>query len=249
MMPYSEHESVANVKIICEDGVLLSHKIVVASKNNFLKQLFSEIPVCDTITLFMPDYSQEDVEGTFCDLKSDGDIDLDLEDTLLPVKAELTEPDNIFEDEEKWPDEYKPKITPKRRFKIDRTRENRISFFQSKPSFTKSRKKPRNLTNGEHNITVVNEFEYNPPVKTSHGDKEEDKIKIDNGDLANEYLAESLNEVDQEQQSMISLALNYVPEPAPVIDTNLSYKQKSKIKAKIFELAKDYVKKGYVYLF
>ena len=59
-----QYESVANVRIVCQDGVLLSHKIVVvvAVKNSFLKALFSDIPVGDTITLFMPDYKQEEVK-------------------------------------------------------------------------------------------------------------------------------------------------------------------------------------------
>ena len=212
MTLFSDYESVANVKIICQDGVLLTHKIVVASKNSFLKQLFSEIPVGDTITLFMPDYIQEEVEQTFCQLKSDSNSEVDLDHILLPVKEELTKLDNSIEDEEKGVDEYKPK----------------------------TRKKSRNLTKSDH----MDENEYDPLVQSSHADSEEDKIKNSHDDLETED-DDQVDRLDEmEQRSMINVALNYVPDPAPVIDTNLSYKEKSKIKTKIFELAKDYVKRG-----
>ena len=118
----SDCESVANVKIICQDGILLTHKVVVASKNSFLKKIFQEIPVGDTITLFMPDYRQEEVDKNFNELKSNEDCDL----SVIPVKTELKEHEEIFEDEKSFIDDnmdetyVKPKIAKKRKKKSKR---------------------------------------------------------------------------------------------------------------------------------
>ena len=53
---------VSNVSIICCDGQLDTHKIVVASASEFIKQLMIPIPTGDEITILLPDYKMEQVE-------------------------------------------------------------------------------------------------------------------------------------------------------------------------------------------
>ena len=53
-----ETTSMTNVTIICGDGIIHTHKIVVASVSDFMKHLLSDIPVGDEITLFLPDHGK-----------------------------------------------------------------------------------------------------------------------------------------------------------------------------------------------
>ena len=48
--------SMSNVTIVCSDGIIQTHKIIVASASDFIKQLLSEVPVGDEITLYLPDH-------------------------------------------------------------------------------------------------------------------------------------------------------------------------------------------------
>ena len=51
-----------NVTIVCSDGIIHTHKIVVASaSSDFIKHLLSEIPVSDEITLYLPDHDKTSV--------------------------------------------------------------------------------------------------------------------------------------------------------------------------------------------
>ena len=55
-------EGVSNVKIVCKDGIMFSHKIIVASASNFIKNLILDIPFGDDISLFLPDFQKNTVE-------------------------------------------------------------------------------------------------------------------------------------------------------------------------------------------
>ena len=52
---------VSNVSLVCRDGVVHTHKIVLASVSDFVKTLLSDIPVGDDVSVFLPDSSTEDV--------------------------------------------------------------------------------------------------------------------------------------------------------------------------------------------
>ena len=52
-----------NVTIVCSDGIIQTHKIVVASASDFIKQLISDVPVGDEITLYLPDHNKTSVLG------------------------------------------------------------------------------------------------------------------------------------------------------------------------------------------
>jgi len=51
-----DSESVTNVTIVCSDGVIYSHKIIVASVSDLIKDVIGNIPAEDDVTLLLPDY-------------------------------------------------------------------------------------------------------------------------------------------------------------------------------------------------
>ena len=55
--------SMSNVTIVCSDGIIQTHKIVIASASDFLKHLLSDIPVGDETTLYLPDHEKTSVLG------------------------------------------------------------------------------------------------------------------------------------------------------------------------------------------
>lgn len=57
-----ECHSVSNVTILCQDGLMNTHKIIMAGISDFIKSILAEIPVGDQVTLFMPDFRAEDIE-------------------------------------------------------------------------------------------------------------------------------------------------------------------------------------------
>ena len=52
----------ANVTIVCGDGVINTHKIVVASASDFIKTLMIHIPAEDPISLMLPDFEMSRVQ-------------------------------------------------------------------------------------------------------------------------------------------------------------------------------------------
>ena len=72
--------SMSNVTIVCSDGIIQTHKIIVASASDFIKQLLSDIPVGDEITLYLPDHRkcrvQELLDGIFTGKKEASSNDL-----------------------------------------------------------------------------------------------------------------------------------------------------------------------------
>lgn len=54
-------QPVSNVSLVCRDGVVYTHKIVLASVSGFVKTLLSDIPVGDHVSVFLPDFCADDV--------------------------------------------------------------------------------------------------------------------------------------------------------------------------------------------
>ena len=54
-----DSKSVENVKVVCKDGVVFSHKLVIASSGEFMKNLLNDVPVGDEITIYLPDYDED----------------------------------------------------------------------------------------------------------------------------------------------------------------------------------------------
>ena len=95
-----ESSSMTNVTIVCSDGIIHTHKIVVASASDFIKHLLSDIPVSDEITLYLPDHDKTSVmkllDGVFTNDTIKNDINqgssmdfssLVCEPVLLKVKV------------------------------------------------------------------------------------------------------------------------------------------------------------------
>ena len=52
---------VSNATVVCEDGVILTHKLILASFSTVLKNLISEIPFGDEVTVFLKDFTRYSV--------------------------------------------------------------------------------------------------------------------------------------------------------------------------------------------
>ena len=94
-------KNMTNVKIICSDGIINSHKIIIASVSNFIKHILIDIPVGDRVTLFLPDFQKVEI-CKFLDftesLKQKKDIFVKSNETVL--KAEQLFLKQEFGDEE-----------------------------------------------------------------------------------------------------------------------------------------------------
>ena len=60
-----ECQLVSNVSVLCQDGLVNTHKIVLAGISDFIKNILAEIPVGDQATIFMPNFRAEDLEKFF----------------------------------------------------------------------------------------------------------------------------------------------------------------------------------------
>ena len=54
-----DSELLSNVTLVCKDGIVTSHKIIVASISDFIKDIISDIPVGDDITIHLSDFKSE----------------------------------------------------------------------------------------------------------------------------------------------------------------------------------------------
>ena len=54
--------NVSNVTLVCRDGKLGSHKIVLARVSSFIKNILADIPVGDNVTIILPDYPKAQVD-------------------------------------------------------------------------------------------------------------------------------------------------------------------------------------------
>ena len=71
---HSDCRHVSDASIICEDGVIFTHKLVLAAVSKLLKQILSNIPAADEVTLYLKTFVKSDVEEFFSDMfhKKDG---------------------------------------------------------------------------------------------------------------------------------------------------------------------------------
>ena len=60
---FRDSDRITNVKIICSDGLIFTHKIIVASVNNFFKDILSIIPDGDEAVLIMPGHEKREIDA------------------------------------------------------------------------------------------------------------------------------------------------------------------------------------------
>ena len=65
---HNDCRHVSDASIICEDGVIFTHKLVLAAVSEFLKQILSDIPAADEVTLYLKTFEKSKVEEFFKDL-------------------------------------------------------------------------------------------------------------------------------------------------------------------------------------
>ena len=71
---HSDCRHVSDASIICEDGVIFTHKLVLAAVSKLLEQILSDIPAADEVTFYLKTFEKSKVEEFFSDLfhKKDG---------------------------------------------------------------------------------------------------------------------------------------------------------------------------------
>ena len=80
-----EISSMTNVTIICGDGIIHTHKIVVASASDFIKHLLSDIPVGDDITLYLPDHEENAVTKILDNILTNSQNKLNSEENIFDM--------------------------------------------------------------------------------------------------------------------------------------------------------------------
>ena len=59
---HQETGEVSSLSLVCGDGVLASHKLVLATVSPFISSVLATIPTGDHVTLVMPDFCVDEVE-------------------------------------------------------------------------------------------------------------------------------------------------------------------------------------------
>ena len=67
-----------NVKLVCKDGDISSHKLIISRNSEFLKKLLWNIPVGDSVTLYLPDFILRYIKKSLCSLQSDKTFDREI---------------------------------------------------------------------------------------------------------------------------------------------------------------------------
>jgi len=95
-------QEASNVTLVCCDGTLNSHKIMIAIISDFMKNLMMSIPAADSVTIYLPDFQTEKVQSVL-DQFNYGNINLQFldEDLLLAFKGSSSNEmlEEVFEEE------------------------------------------------------------------------------------------------------------------------------------------------------
>ena len=58
---YQNCDNVANVTIVCQDGLIKTHKLILANISEFSKTLIRDIPAADDVTLYLHEFTTHGV--------------------------------------------------------------------------------------------------------------------------------------------------------------------------------------------
>ena len=61
----SKCQRLSNVSVRCQDGLVSTHKIILACVSPFFKRILEQIPVGDEVTVLMPDFGSGEIETFF----------------------------------------------------------------------------------------------------------------------------------------------------------------------------------------
>ena len=108
-----ESSSMTNVTIVYCDGIIHTHKIVLASASDFMKHLLSDIPVGDEITLYLPDHGKDSfnelLDGVFSSLHKERsclDNFLECDNVFQSKESDVISPADIKEEEVKFVNDF-----------------------------------------------------------------------------------------------------------------------------------------------
>jgi len=116
-------EGMSNVTIVCNDGVVHSHKIIIAIVSEFIKDIMITIPVADDVTIFLPDFQTAHINSVidqFIFGASHHSLNLDLQYVLKSS--------SMFKDNSEIPIECLMKKSEDLSEEIKQEREDEISF-------------------------------------------------------------------------------------------------------------------------
>lgn len=58
---FQECDSVANVTIVCRDGLINTHKLILANISKFIENLIKDVPAADEVTIYLRQFTTLDV--------------------------------------------------------------------------------------------------------------------------------------------------------------------------------------------
>ena len=56
-------EGLSNVTIVCSDGIVPSHKIIIAMVSDFIKEMLIPIAAAEDVSIFLPDFQTSQVQS------------------------------------------------------------------------------------------------------------------------------------------------------------------------------------------
>ena len=93
-------QPVSNVSLVCGDGVVYTHKIVLASVSGFVKTLLSDIPTGDHVSVFLPDFFTKDVENFLQNIiLNKPNVNVDVCNLLQCLSSRLLSGKTLFKEE------------------------------------------------------------------------------------------------------------------------------------------------------
>ena len=94
---HSDYRQVSNASIICEDGVIFTHKLVLAAVSQLLEQILSNIPAADEVTFYLKTYKKSKVEDSKFDLTNVFD-EFESDNDMENIENREGGPMPVFED-------------------------------------------------------------------------------------------------------------------------------------------------------
>ena len=73
---HSDCRHVSSASIICEDGVIFTHKLILANVSRLLEDILRDIPAADDVTLYLKSFSKLKVETFLFDVLQNKEPDL-----------------------------------------------------------------------------------------------------------------------------------------------------------------------------
>ena len=162
----AESDIVTNVTIVCQDNIVQTHKIIVASASELLKDLINEYPPGDKVVIFMPEFRTHQIKNLINKLMF----------PIIQIDCDVSEALNIGKSNYQT---AKVKVEDKTFIDINElcedTEETEKSVSNSESEEEDERdteigdiKKKIKLSNDSKELENISSFEYNQTYKEIH---------------------------------------------------------------------------------